>query len=191
MNPAVDPAPETRPVPLRLRSFKRELVHVVGFVLFALGFGGLAGLAWWGLVDLPGYLVESDGTTNTTERGLTEVIGGDAWFALIGLLGGALLGLLAWWRFRHVGWPVVLVGVVSAFLAALVCWLVGWELGPGPFEPRLAAATSGQFVPIELTLRARASLIVWPFAASIPVLLASSLGRDDEEPTPIFRRRQG
>lgn len=186
--PGSVPAPEA--APHQEWRFNRELVHVTGFALFALGFGGLAGLAWWGLVDLPGYLVGSDGTTNTTERGLTEFISGDAWFSVIGLVGGIALGLLAWWRFRRMGWPVVLIGVVSAFLAALVCWLVGWELGPGAFEPRLAAAMSGQFVPIELTLRARASLIVWPFAASIPILLASSLGREDEEPTPIFRRRE-
>ena len=44
-------------------------------------------------------------------------------------------------------------------------------------------------MPIELTLRARASLLTWPFFAIIPVLLGSSLGRDDEEPQPFFRVR--
>ena len=32
-----------------------------------------------------------------------------------------------------------------------------------------------------LELRARASLLVWPFLAMAPILLASSLGRDEEE----------
>jgi hypothetical protein len=37
-----------------------------------------------------------------------------------------------------------------------------------------------------LTLRARAALLTWPFFAVIPILLGSSLGRDDEVPRPIF-----
>ena len=56
-------------------------------------------------------------------------------------------------------------------------------LGPGPFNPRLAAAAPGDVVPVALELRAPASLLVAPFLAVLPVLLGSSLGRDDEEPT--------
>jgi hypothetical protein len=44
-------------------------------------------------------------------------------------------------------------------------------------------------VPIELTLRAKASLLTWPFFAVIPVLLGASLGRDDQDPRPFFGRR--
>ena len=75
------------------------------------------------------------------------------------------------------------------FVAGVTCWLVGYRLSPGDFAARLAAAQPGDLVPIDLTLRARASLLVWPFCAVIPVLLGSSLGRDDEEPHPLFRRR--
>ena len=75
-----------------------------------------------------------------------------------------------------------------ASLAGLLCWVVGYQLGPGPFVPRLAAAEPGDLVPIELTIRAQASLLVWPFARSSRVLLGSSLGRDDEDPTPLLPR---
>ena len=44
-------------------------------------------------------------------------------------------------------------------------------------------------VPIELTLRAKASLLTWPFFAVIPILLGSSLGWDEEDPRPLFRKR--
>jgi hypothetical protein len=84
---------------------------------------------------------------------------------------------------------VVLVVLVCATAAALTCWLVGYRLGPGDFSARLAAAQPGELVAIPLTLRARASLLTWPFFAIIPVLMGSSLGRDDEEPRPLFRRR--
>jgi hypothetical protein len=84
---------------------------------------------------------------------------------------------------------VVLVVLVCAVASALTCWLVGYRLGPGDFSARLAAAQPGQLVPIPLTLRARASLLVWPFFAIIPVLLGSSIGRDEEEPRPLLRGR--
>ena len=38
-------------------------------------------------------------------------------------------------------------------------------------------------MPVALELRAPASLLVWPFLAVVPVLLGSSLGRDEEEPS--------
>jgi hypothetical protein len=45
-------------------------------------------------------------------------------------------------------------------------------------------------VPIPLTIRASASLLTWPFFAVMPVLLGSSLGRDEDEPRPLLRRRR-
>ena len=92
--------------------------------------------------------------------------------------------------FASVGWPVAVGVALLAVVAALLCWAVGYALGPGPFVPRLAAARPGDLVPIELTIRAAASLVVWPFAAIVCVLLGSSLGRDDEDPRPLLRRRR-
>ena len=137
----------------------------------------------------PAYELNSNGGASTSERGLTEFISGDAWFCAIGLVVGLLIGLAAWRWLRSIGWTVVLVVLVCAVAAALTCWLVGYRLGPGDFSARLAAAQPGQLVPIPLTLRARASLLTWPFFAVIPVLLGSSLGRDEDEPRPLLRRR--
>ena len=82
--------------------------------------------------------------------------------------------------------PIV---VLSTVAAELICWLVGYRLGPGAFEPRLAAAHPGDLVPIALTLRAKATLLSWPFFAVIPILLGSSLGRDEDDPMPLFGKR--
>lgn len=171
----------------RTGSWWRTPFEVACFVLLGLGLGAVAGVAWWLVVDLPVYAVNADGGASTTERGLTEFIGGDAWFCAIGVVLGTGLGVLGWRRFRSLGWPVVLLVCLTAVLGALVCWSVGYKLGPGAFNPRLVTAQTGDLVPIELTLRARASLLSWPFFAVIPVLLGSSLGRDDEEPTPPRR----
>ena len=172
----------TRP---RLRSAGR----LVAFSGLVLGVGALAGVVWWAMVEPPAYRVNPDGGASISERGLTEFLGGDAYFCAIGLVAGIAVGIGAWRWFDQLGWPLVLLVCGLAFLAGLTCWLVGYRLSPGDFSARLAAAQPGDAVPIELTLRARASLLVWPFCAVIPVLLGSSLGRDDEEPHPLFRRR--
>jgi len=158
------------------------------FTALGLGLGALAGVGWEAVVKVPAFLVNPDGGASIGERGLAEFIAGDAWFCAIGLVVGVTLGLVAWRTMRDLGWPLVLLVIAVALLSGLVCWFVGHRLGPGDFVGRLAAAHPGDLVPIELTLRARASLLTWPFFAVIPVLLGSSLGRDDEEPQPIFRR---
>ena len=164
-------------------------VRVAAFFALGLGLGALAGIVWWALVDLPVYVLGSDGGAGITERGLSEFVAGDAWFCAIGLFAGVGLGLVGWRQLADLGWPLVLLVAAVATAAAAVCWLVGHQLGPSDFVQRLAAARPGDAVPIELTLRARASLLTWPFLAIVPVLLGSSLGPDDEEPKPLFKRR--
>jgi hypothetical protein len=161
---------------------------LVGFLVLALGLGAVAGVVWWWVVDLPGYLVDRDGRASTSERGLADFVGGDAWFTLLGAVTSLLLGWIAWVWLRQLGWPLVLLTVGAALAAALVCWLVGYLLGPDDFTRRMAQSQPGDLVLIQLTIRAKASLLVWPFAAVVPVLLGSSLGRDDEEPQPRDRQ---
>lgn len=183
--PAEEPSRATRP------SWSRASVAGGLLVALGLGLGALGGVVWWAVTPLPSYLVGADGGASTTERGLAEVLASDAWFAVIGAVVGLALGIVAWRRLRAVGWPVVLVGIGTAILAALLCWAVGRELGPGEFTSRLATAKPGERVPIELTLQARASLLVWPFFAVIPILLGSSLGYDEEDPRPVARPAAG
>jgi hypothetical protein len=163
--------------------------RIVAFVALGVGLGALAGVVWWAVVDLPAYVVRPDGGAGITERGLSEFVAGDAWFCALGLVVGVGLGLVAWRTLSGIGWPLVLLVAAVSFLAALICWLVGHQLGPDDFVQRLARARPGDQVPIELTLRAPASLLTWPFLAIVPVLLGSSLGPDEEEPKPLFKRR--
>jgi hypothetical protein len=179
----------TEPAATPTRRRWRLSVRLLGFFAGSLALGAAAGVVWWLVVKPPAYELNSNGGATTTERGLTQFIAGDAWFCAIGLVAGLLIGLAAWRWLRSLGWTVVLVVLVCAVASALTCWLVGYRLGPGDFSARLAAAQPGQLVPIPLTLRARASLLVWPFFAIIPVLLGSSIGRDEEEPRPLLRGR--
>ena len=179
----------TQPAPSRTRRRWGLALRLLVFLAGSLVLGAAAGVVWWLVVQPPAYELNSNGGATTSERGLTQFIAGDAWFCAIGLVVGLLIGLAAWRWLLSVGWPVVLVVLGCAVASALTCWLVGYHLGPGEFSARLAAAQPGELVPIPLTLRARASLLTWPFFAIIPVLLGSSLGRDEEEPRPLLRRR--
>lgn len=167
---------------VRGRPVKQPLGLWLGIlgVITVLG-GAAAGVLWWLAVPLTTYSVNADGGAVTTERGLADYVAGDAWFAVIGLALGLVFGLLVWRWFGGLGWPVMVIGVVGAVVMALSCWQMGWWLGPGPFEPRLAAATPGMVLPIELTVRAHAAILVWPFGAVLPIMLLSSLLRDPEE----------
>ena len=160
----------------------RAVGAVLAFLALALVAGATAGVVWQAVVSPPGYTVGDDGGAATSERGLAEVIEGDAWYTALGLGVGLALGAVAWWRLRQLGWPVVLLAVAGSFVAALLCWFVGQQLGPGELEPRLARARPGDVVPIELTVRAKVAVAVWPFAATVPILLGASLARDEEEP---------
>ena len=49
-------------------------------------------MVWWLVVKPPAYELNSNGGATTTERGLTEFIAADAWFCVIGLVVGLLIG---------------------------------------------------------------------------------------------------
>jgi len=151
--------------------------------------GGLSAVFWATVVDLPTYRILSDGSATISERGITEIVASDVWFVITGALVGAGLGLVTWKWFRQLGWPSALLAVGSGLLAGVVCWQVGTLLGPGNFSERLTGALPGALVPIPLELRSISALAVWGFAAVTPVLLASSLGPDDEDQATRWRRR--
>lgn len=168
---------------------------VVGWMALLAGLsvvvGGLGGAFWAAVVHLPSYTMLSDNSVVMSERGLTEVVASDVWFVITGVLIGAGLGLVTWKWFRPLGWPTALLAVAAGLLAGVACWQIGQVLGPHDLADRLAVATPGQSIPASLVLRSvLPALAVWGFAAVTPVLLISSLGPDDEEARPRWRRRE-
>lgn len=159
----------------------RVLPWIALLVGLSIVVGALGGVFWAAIVKLPAYLVGADGSGSMTERGLTEIVGGDAWFVIVGVLIGVGLGLVAWKWFRPLGWPTPLLAIGAGLVAGLVCWQVGQLVGPRNFNDRLAAASPGDLVRMSLELHSWSALAVWAFAAVTPVLLISSLGPDDEE----------
>ena len=66
---------------------------------------------------------------------------------------------------------------------------MGYRLGPGEFTPGWRTPIRAARCRSRLTIRAKAALLFWPLCAVTPVLLASSLGKDSEDPTPLLPRR--
>lgn len=167
----------------------RHVASWVGILLvLAIVVGGLTAVFWANVLDLPSYRVHSDGSATVSERALTEFVSADAWFVISGAVVGLGLGIVTWRWFKPLGWPTALLAAGSALIAGVVCWQVGQLLGPGPFDERLAAASPGDLVPIAVQLRSPSALAVWAFAAVTPVLLASSLGPDEDSDRPRRRR---
>lgn len=109
--------------------------RVIGFLALATGLGAGAGVLWWLIVTLPAYRLDSQGRASVSERELTQFFAGDAWFCLLGLVVGVGLGVFGYRLLRDLGWPLVLVVVIGAGAAGLLCWAVGYQLGPGSSPP--------------------------------------------------------
>lgn len=174
--PMDDDAPARLPRPVRTPLY-RWLTILLALCLLL---GAVAGVVWERIVPLSLYHVNADRSAATTERGLAGFVAGDAWFVVIGVVVGALLAVVCWRWFAGLGWPMVPLAILASTFTALVCWQVGWWLGPGSFESRLAAAQPGQDLPIELTVRGPAAVLVWPFATMLVTMLIAAAARDPE-----------
>lgn len=148
------------------------------FALAVVGIGVLAGILWHLVVTLPTFLTADDSSLQMTERAQGQVFAIDAVYSLIGVLFGALLGILAWKLWSEVGWQKVLIGAVGALAAALLCWAIGVIMGPGDFAARAVAAQPGDRVPVDFALRARSAVLTWCIGALAATTCYTLLSRE-------------
>lgn len=151
------------------------VVIVIGSVLL-----GLAGGALWAqLAPRPVYVAVGRGQAYVVNPETTAFIAGDAWYCLIGVIGGLVIGLLGYWlairRYGPVPMAAVLAGSVVAGLTAR--WL-GQSWGLTQFNDQLAIAHQGVLLHAPLVLGGDTSQLLWPAIASWPLtacLLAGGL----------------
>ncbi|GAA4902827.1 hypothetical protein GCM10025789_22050 [Tessaracoccus lubricantis] len=151
-------------------SWWRFVVFVASSVLV----GALGGLLWSATAPRPTYLVQEDLTAFISERGQAAMIGADASFVLITGIVGVGIGLVGWFVLYRRGWLVIVGSIVAAAAASLMTWRLGLIVGDTGFAQRLASASAGDVVPVDLQLRALAALLVAPFAAITPVMLLAA-----------------
>lgn len=157
--------------------------------------GVLGGIGWYLAVDLPSYTRTADSGAMEALQ-LSHAVSIDGWFAVIGAGLALLLGAgLAGWAGAHPRSTVL--GVALGGLAGGLAMLTtGRLLGPGPLEPRLAAAPEGELVPVQLVpgsgtvdvigWSVHAIVLVWPIAALVGVVLVFLLS-----PAPFPDRADG
>ena len=166
------------------RAVPRLLWRILQFLGVLLGLGALCAFVWARFAHRPGYLVSQELGASLPERGLAEVFSTDALFALLAALSGIAIGLISWWWFRDRGWWVCVAAAGGALVVCLLIWAGGLWILPPSFDSRLAAASAGDIVPIDLTLRSMSALLVGPFCAITPVMLLAAFWPEPPSSVP-------
>lgn len=170
------------PAPAAWRSALRDpMVAVSLFFIAALAVGALLGVVWALFAERPGYVVQENLGASLDERGLASIFGADALYSVIVALLGLAIGVASWLLFRRLGWWVCLVAVAAATVAAVAVWLTGLLVGQKGFQDRLAAASPGDIVAVDLQLHAVAAILLAPFFAITPVMLLAALWPDEPD----------
>lgn len=139
---------------------RAALVVLVGGALLGL----VAGLAWTRLADHVRIVITGQGPDLMTYE-TNQFFSGDGMFAVIGLVVGAIVGIVAYlWR-RQRGVVVLLGAGLGALVAALVAWQLGRHIGLAGYHRLLHSAHVGSQFDRPVDLRAKATLICWPLAS--------------------------
>ncbi|MGI9004679.1 MAG: hypothetical protein ACR2FU_00490 [Streptosporangiaceae bacterium] len=133
--------------------------------------GLVAGLAWTALAPRAVYVVVGRGSANVVNPETAAFISADAWYCLIGAVGGIIIGvagyLLAVRRHGPAPMAAVLAGAVVAGMAARV---IGERHGLGPFNHQLLTSKTGTLLHAPLSLAGDPSAVFWPTKASLPAV---------------------
>ena len=132
--------------------------------------GLVGGLLWAAVAPRVQYQVYTlkPPTAYATNPETSAFIAADGWYCLIALVGGALIGLLAYlFAIRRYGaWPMagtVIGSIVAAFIAQ---WL-GHQASGGPgFNQLLATSKPGAYLYAPISLGSQGALAFWPLAAA-------------------------
>src|SRR5215471_3550741 len=122
-----------------------RVVAACAAVLAVSGTAGLAGgLAWARLAPRPVYQLFGQGVAYVVNVETTAFIAADAWFCLIGLLGGLVLGVAGYLLGVRRHGPAVMAAVLGGSVGAgLIARWVGQGAGLAQFNAALAAGHAG------------------------------------------------
>jgi hypothetical protein len=152
--------------------------------------GLVAGLIW-GEVAPRALLQEiARGEAEQVNAETSAFIVADAWFCLIGAVGGLITGALGY-RFlvRRAGWVAAAGLIAGAVAAALVAVWAGENVGLGTYNHLLASSATGTYFKASLGLGAKSALASWPLFTSAVILLGetgtrrSAVARAGADPT--------
>jgi len=146
------------------------LLAFVG-VLLGSALVGLAGGAVWALIAPRAlYVVVSRGQAYVVNAETPAFIAGDAWYCVVGVFGGLIIGLLGYLlavrRYGPVPMAAILAGSV---IAGLVARWTGQNWGLARFNADLTTAHQGTLLHAPLVLGGDSSQLLWPAIAFWPL----------------------
>lgn len=165
--------PERSPAP----SARRGVVVSIAILLGGVLIGAPGGLAWALLAPRVAYEVVSRGLADAVNPETSGFIAADAWFCLIGVVCGLIIGvggyLLGVRRYGPGPMAAVLAGSVGA---ALVARIIGQSWGVSQFDHKLLTSPAGTLVHAPLALGGGPSQILWPAVAFWPLAACLAAG---------------
>lgn len=156
----------TRPGPPPGPALLAAVLVVVGSAVVGLA----AGLVWAAVAPRVQYQVFTlhPPTAYATNPETSAFIAADGWYSVIALVGGALIGLLAYlFAVRRYG-PVAMTGVAIGSVAAafITTWVGHQASGALGFNALLASSKPGAYLYAPISLGSHGALALWPFAAA-------------------------
>ncbi len=162
--------PSAAPAPRRGSVAIAAILTLVGSAV--LGLAG--GLVWSVVAPRVTYVVVSRGSADVTNAETSAFITGDVWYCVIGVVGGLIIGTIAYlYAIRKYGpVPMAAVLVGSAGAGYLARW-VGQNLGLAKFNTALAYSKVGTILHAPPVLGSDPGTVLWP--AIVFWTLAASL----------------
>ena len=162
--------PSAAPPPRRSSIAIAAIITLVGSA--ALGLVG--GLVWSAVAPRVPYVVVSPGSADVTNAETSAFITGDVWYCAIAVIGGLIIGTIAYlYAIRRYG-PVPMAAVlVGSFGAGYLARWVGQNLGLAKFNAELAASKAGTILHAPPVLGSDPATVVW--SAIVLWTLAASL----------------
>jgi hypothetical protein len=151
------------------RDMLRVRVLAVTFaVILGSGLVGIAGgLAWAALAPRALFVVTSHGVAYVVNPETSAFIAADGWFCLVGIVGGAIIGLGAWLAgVRRHGPVPAAAALAGAAGAAFLAWWAGKNVGLDGFRHQLGVSKPGALLRQPVDLGAHGGLAFWPLAAA-------------------------
>ncbi len=139
---------------------------LVGSVIVGL----LGGVIWNAVAPKPVYVVLSPGSADVVNAETSAFITGDAWYCLVALVGGLLIGTFAYlFAIRKYGPVPMAAALVGSVLAGLAARWDGQNVGLAGFNHLLLGSHRGALLHAPPVLGADASQIMWPAIAFWPL----------------------
>jgi hypothetical protein len=165
-----DPVIPAAPAPSRRGIAIAAIATLVGSAVLGL----VGGLVWSAVAPRVPYVVVGQGSADVTNAETSAFITGDVWYCVIAVVGGLIIGTIAYlYAIRKYG-PVPMAAVLAGSFAAgyLARW-VGQNLGLASFNAQLATSKVGTVLHAPPVLGSDpgtvlwSAIVLWTLAASV------------------------